>query len=466
MNGYGGWMKVSYRFPESFQWGVATAAYQIEGAAGEDGRSPSTWDVLSRRPGGTRTGENGDVACDHYHRYREDVRLMAELGIRHYRFSVSWPRIVPGGTGAVNPKGLDFYHRLVDCLLEHGITPHVTLFHWDSPQILQERYGGWLSRQMAYDFAEYAGVVVKSLGDKVTSWMTINEIPCFTLMGYGVGKRGEHAPGVQVGSMKDVWQTVYHACLGHGLGVQAIRAASPGPCRVSLVDNLASTVPITESEADVRAAQKAFRNAWCNGAILYPVLTGGYSEEFLGDREADGQMPEVREEDFRVISEPVDGMGINVYSGKYMRHAENENGFEEVPIPDHYPRLDMPWLNVVPESLYWAFRNLREVCGFEGEMFVSENGCANRDSFTPSGEVLDPERIFYLRSYLRQVHRACDEGYPVTGYFQWSFLDNFEWAWGYAKRFGLVYVNYNTQERTPKESARWYSECIRQNRVV
>lgn len=459
-------MKSSYQFPENFQWGVATASYQIEGAAYEDGKGLSVWDELSHRPGGTKTGENGDVACDHYHRYEEDVRLMASLGIRHYRFSISWPRIFPEGSGAVNQKGLDFYHRLVDCLLEHGITPHATLFHWDSPLALQKKYGGWLSRQMADDFADYATAVVESLGSKVTNWMTINEIPCFTSMGYGVGQRGAHAPGVVVDSTKDVWQTIHHACLAHGLGVRAIRAASPRPCRVSLVDNMCGMVPLTESPGDVAAAQKAFPNAWMNGAIVMPVLTGNFSEGWLADREKAGDMPEVKNGDLEIVSTPVDSIGINMYSGAYARHADNEKGFEVLEIPAHYPRLDMPWLNIVPESLYWTFRNLKEVCGFEKEMFVSENGCADQNEFTPDGEILDLSRIHYLRSYLRQVHRAVDEGLPITGYFQWSFMDNFEWTWGYAKRFGLVYVNYNTQERTPKESSRWYAECIRQNRVV
>jgi beta-glucosidase len=456
----------SYRFPKDFQWGVATASYQIEGATREDGCGPSVWDELSHRSGGTKTGENGDVACDHYHRYEEDVKLMASLGIKHYRFSISWPRVIPGGTGAVNPKGIDFYNRLVDCLLAHGITPHATLFHWDAPLALQQKYGGWLDRQMAHDFADYTTVMVKALGDRVKNWMTINEIPCFTLMGYGVGKRGEHAPGVQVDSMKDVWQTIYHACLAHGLGVRAIRAASPGPCKVSLVDNISATVPVTESPEDVQAAQKAFRNSWCNGGILFPVLTGNFSEEWKADREKEGTMPDVTEGDLEIMSTPVDAFGINMYSGTYYRHADNDDGYEHVPTPEHYPRLDMPWLQMVPESLYWAFRNVREVCGFDKEMFISENGCADQNTLNFDGEVMDLSRILYLRSYLRQVHRAVDEGLPVTGYFQWSFMDNFEWAWGYSRRFGLVYVNYNTQERIPKESARWYAECIRQNRVV
>ena len=456
----------SYVFPPDFRWGVATASYQIEGATRIDGCGPSVWDELSHRPGGVRTGENADVACDHYHRYEEDVNLMASLGIKHYRFSISWPRVIPGGVGAVNGKGLDFYQRLVDCLLDHGITPHVTLFHWDGPQALQEAYGGWRSRQMAHDFADYSTVMVKALGDRVTNWMTMNEIPCFTTMAYDVGKRGEFAPGQIVPTMKDVWQTVHHACVGHGLGVQAIRAASAGPCTVSLVDNFASTVPLTESPEDVKAAQEAFRNEWLNGAILFPVLTGKHSDLWRQEREAAGEMPDIEEGDMELMSQPVDAMGMNIYSGTYVRAADNELGYERLPCSDFYPRLHMPWLNLMPDALYWAFRNVKEVCGFEKDMFVSENGCANQDTITPEGEVIDSERILYLRSYLRQVHRAVEEGMPVNGYFQWSFMDNFEWTWGYSRRFGLIYTNYNTLERIPKESARWYAECIRQNRVV
>ncbi len=459
-------MKDSYQFAGDFQWGVATAAYQIEGAADEDGRKPSVWDTLSRRAGGTRTGDSGDVACDHYHRYREDFALMASLGIKHYRFSISWPRILPDGVGAVNQKGLDFYHRLVDCMMEHGITPHATLFHWDSPQALEEKYGSWDSRQMAYDFADYSAVVVKSLGDKITNWMTINEIPCFTVLASNVGSAGVHAPSKPAKTQKEIYQKVYHAVLGHGLSVQAIRANTPVACRVSLVDNTAIAVPVKDSEKDIEAAKKAFRNLWVNGLVAFPALTGKFSEEFVAEKTAKGEMPDVTEGDLKIMSEPIDGFGLNTYSGVYFKHAENEAGFEEIPFSEHHPRLDMPWLNFVPDSIYWGIRHVSEEAGFKGNLFISENGCANKDTITPKGEVLDPERIVYLKSYLRQLHRAYEEGYRVTGYFQWSFLDNFEWMWGYSKRFGIVYTNYQTQERIPKESARWYAECIRQGRVV
>ncbi|MEM6839783.1 MAG: family 1 glycosylhydrolase, partial [Cyanobacteria bacterium P01_C01_bin.120] len=255
-------------FPPDFQWGTATAAYQIEGAAQVEGRSPSVWDTFSEQPGRVLNGDTGAIACDHYHRYLDDVQLLADLGVKHYRFSLSWPRLLPDGTGLVNDAGLAFYQRLIDALLAHDITPHVTLFHWDSPQVLEERYGSWRDRQMAHDFADYAAVVVKTLGDRVTHWMTLNEIFCFTHLGYGVNQVPPHAPGTVVNSPKAVWQTSHHALLAHGLGCQAIRAASPRPCQVALVDNYLATVPLTETPADITAAQTAFHTVGTNGGII------------------------------------------------------------------------------------------------------------------------------------------------------------------------------------------------------
>ncbi len=459
-------MSASYTFPQGFTWGAATAAYQIEGATTEDGRKPCVWDHFSTALHGTRTGESGAVACDHYHRIEQDVALMKALGLKAYRFSVAWPRILPDGTGAVNPKGLAFYDRLVDCLLKNGIEPHVTLFHWDSPYALEQRYGSWRSRQMAKDFADYCTVVVKHLGDRVTDWMTINEVPCFTQLGYGVGKQPPHAPGTIVKTQKEVWQTVHHAMLAHGLACQAIRAATPRPCKIALVDNCSTPIPWAETEADIVAARRAFQDQWCNGAVTFPALTGRYSELFLKHKGAENAVPDILPGDMETIRQPLDRYGINIYSGNYVRAAANDDGYEAIPYAEGYPRLDMPWLQVVPESLYWAVRHVIDSTGFAGEIVISENGCAAQDVVTPSGEVLDNDRIHYLRSYLRQAHRLCAEGYPLKGYFAWSLMDNFEWAWGYAKRFGMVYTNYQTQERTPKLSAQWYSECIRQNRVV
>lgn len=457
----------SYAFPADFMWGVATAAYQIEGAAAEGGRKPSVWDTFAKqRPGAVRTGENGDIACDHYHRYEDDVRLMASLGVKHYRCSLSWPRLIPDGRGAVNEAGFDFYKRLFDCLGKHGITPHVTLFHWDTPQALEDAYGGWRSRRIVDDFADYVAVAVKRLGSRVANWMTMNEIACFTHLSYApTFSVGMHAPG-GTATMKEVWQTVLHATVAHGKAVQAIRAVGPEHARVSLVDNVSVPVPVSENPADIAAARLAFQDLWANGACIYPCLTGRFSELFTARKGAAGELPELQPGDLATARQPLDALGLNVYSGTYVRAAANADGYEILTLPPGYPRLDMPWLNLVPDSIYWAARHCREVLGFRGDFFVSENGCAAQDAIDARGEVMDLDRIVYLRSYLRQVHRACAEGLPMTGYFLWSFLDNFEWSWGYSKRFGIVYTDYETQQRLPKQSAKWYAECIRQNRVV
>jgi len=454
----------SYQFPESFAWGAATAAYQIEGAVQEDGRKPSVWDVFSRRlRWHTLNRDTGDVACDHYHRYQDDVKLMVQLGIKHYRFSVSWCRIVPDGRGAVNEAGVDFYRRLVDCLLEHGITPYVTLFHWDSPQALEDRYGSWRSREMAKDFADYAEVVVKRLGDRVTRWITLNEIVCFTHMSYG--KFPMHAPGKRLQNEQEVWQTSHHALLAHGLACQAIRAASPTPCAVAIVDNPAIPVPISESAENIAAARAAFSRLGINGGAIVPVLTGAYSPQFLTDLGADA--PTIEADDLATIHQPLDWFGLNVYSGSYVRAADNDKGFELVPFPKGYPRLHMPWLWVVPESLYWGVCHVNDTLGQVAlPIVVTENGCAVKDRLNKANEIADADRIFYLRHHLHAAHRAVSEGYPLQGYFVWSLLDNFEWAWGYSRRFGITYIDYPSQQRIPKASFHWYSECIRQNRVV
>ncbi|MDX2227849.1 MAG: GH1 family beta-glucosidase [Verrucomicrobiae bacterium] len=459
-------MSQSYQFPPGFHWGTATAAYQIEGAARLDGRGPSTWDRFSQQPGRVRTGETGEIACDHYHRFEDDVKMMAALGLKHYRMSLAWSRILPEGTGTVNQKGLDFYNRLVDCLLAHGITPHVTLFHWDSPWALEDRYGSWRSRQMARDFADYATVAVRALGDRVTHWMTMNEVLCFTYLGYGVGGLPPHAPGTVVGSKKEVWQTVHHAMLGHGLAVQAIRAATPRPCKVALVDNCVCAIPLTETPQDIAAAGLAFQDILCNGATVYPALTGRYSDLFIRRKTALGEMPDIQDGDMETIHQPLDAFGLNIYTGYYARHADNADGYEEMQIPEAYPKMNIFWLNFLPDAMYWLPRLIQTECGFKGDIYITENGCPCPDKLTPKNEIEDQDRIMFLRSYLRQLHRAIDEGYPIKGYFLWTLLDNFEWAWGTSQRFGIHYTRYETQERIPKASAKWYAEVIRQNRVV
>lgn len=455
----------SYQFPADFMWGTATAAYQIEGAVQEDGRKPSVWDTFSATKGRTLQGDTGAIACDHYHLYESDVKLMAELGIRHYRFSIAWPRIIPDGRGQVNEAGVDFYRRLVDTLLQHGITPHATLFHWDSPQALEQRYGSWRSREIAQDFADYVTATVSRLGDRITSWMTINEISCFTHLGYDADKIPAHAPGTKVRRRKEVWQTSHHALLAHGLGCQAIRAASPQPCQVALVDNPGVTVPLTESAADIAAAQAAFHTNWANGGIIFPALTGAYSPIAL--EQLGAEAPDIQPGDLEIIHQPLDWLGLNIYTGSYVRAANNDQGYEVLNYPKSYPRLHMPWLWFVPESLYWAIRHVREVLNQpELPIVMTESGCAVEDELTAAGEVLDADRILYLRQYLKAVHRAVEEGYPVRGYFIWTLLDNFEWAWGRDRRFGLLYTDFQTQRRIPKASFHWYQECIRQNRVV
>lgn len=489
----------SYQFPEDFLWGAATSAYQIEGATQEGGRQPSVWDTFSATRGRVLNGDTGAVACDHYHRYQDDVALMAQLGIKHYRFSIAWPRIVPEGRGTVNEEGVDFYKRLVDCLLEHGITPHATLYHWDTPQALEDLYGTWQSREIASDFADYVTAVVSRLGDRITHWMTLNEIPCFTHLSYAVEKdvrlknilnqglqlttgllgksrrlpaklkqpyhQPPHAASQLVPSLKQVWQTSHHALLAHGLGCQAIRAASPVPCSVALVDNTAVTVPINESSVNIEAAQKAFHLCGQNGGIIFPALTGEYSPlllEQLGDN-----APEINDGDLEIIHQPLDAFGFNIYSGSYVRAADNEQGFELLGFPRGYPKMHMPWLRIVPESLYWGIRHISETLGCRDlPVLITENGCAAQDEINVKGEVIDSDRIVYLRQHLKAAHRAVSEGYPLKGYFLWSLLDNFEWAWGYDRRFGIIYVDFPTQKRIPKESFAWYQECIRSNRVV
>ncbi len=452
------------KFPDDFWWGAATAAYQIEGAATEDGRKPGVWDTFSHTRRRVKEGHTGDVACDHYHRFEEDVKLMADLGIRHYRFSISWPRVIPDGRGTVNEKGVDFYRRLCDALQRHGITPHATLFHWDSPQALEDRYGSWRSREMAKDFGDYCGEMARRLGDRITSWMTINEIYCFTYMGYGVNKVPQHAPGTVVKSRKEVLQTVHHALLAHGLGTQAIRAAS-GNAKVAIVVNWDNYLPVIETAENIEAVKRAFVSEEHNGTVLVPLLMGRYDPVAL---EALGRnAPEIQDGDMKIIHQPLDLLGYNIYTGSYVRAADNKRGYEILPLPKQYPQGYMPWLNFVPESLYWGVRMISDALAKRDlPIVITENGCASDDVMTSNGEVFDLARVLYLRSYLANAHRAIAEGYPLKGYFHWSLLDNFEWSWGYTRRFGITHVDFKTQKRTPKTSFHWLQQAIRENRIV
>jgi len=447
----------SYRFPDEFVWGVATAAAQIEGASDVDGKGESIWDRFGRTPGMIKDGDTPAVACDHYHRVAQDVALIESLGLRHYRLSVAWPRIVPDGIGLVNERGLDFYDRLIDQLLDQGISPWVTLFHWDLPQALEDR-GGWLARGTVEAFARYAETVVKRLGDRVRNWFTVNEIPCFIGNGY---ENGYFAPGRREPS-KLVNQGYHYALLAHGHGVAAVRAFAAAGARVGLVHNHLPPppIPVCEVEADIAAARIRYEQTNCQ--LMGPLFWGTYPDAFL--EEAGDDAPRIEDGDLELIGQPTDFLGLNIYAGEFVR-AGIDGEPEVLLLPRQFPRGDLPWLNVTPQSIYWGVRLASEVFGVR-TFYLTENGATFHDEKSASGEIIDLDRREYLREYLAATHRTIDEGYDVRGYFLWSLMDNFEWAEGYSKRFGIVHVDFETQERTPKLSADWYAHVVRENRLV
>jgi beta-glucosidase len=441
------------RFPEGFVWGCATASYQIEGAVKEDGRKPSIWDVFAHTPGKTHDGDTGDVADDSYHLYKEDARLLKNLGVSAYRMSISWPRIFPDGTGQPNPAGLDHYKRVLDDLQANGIIPYVTLFHWDLPAAL---VGGWQSRDTAKAYADYAGYVARQLSDRVRHFMTINEFDSFTNLGY---KTGQFAPGLKLPAA-EVNQVRHHAVLAHGLGVQAIRTSAPS-AQVGLAENPTSFVPVIEDEKNIEAARRATREE--NAAFLTAVMEGKYTEGYL-EREGKNA-PRIAAGDMQAIGSPIDFLGLNVYAPNYVRVDDSPQGYAIVPRQASYPHMASPWIAVGPEVLYWAVRNVCELWHLR-EIYITENGCSADDVVTADGRIEDTDRVMYLRNHLTHLHRAAKEGFPVKGYFLWSLLDNFEWADGYSKRFGIHYVDFKTEKRTAKLSAEWYREAIRRNAVV
>ncbi|HVS54611.1 MAG TPA: GH1 family beta-glucosidase [Opitutaceae bacterium] len=442
-------------FPQNFVWGVATAAPQIEGAAFLDGKGASVWDHFARLPGKIHRGDTLDVACDHYHRFREDFALMRELGVKHYRLSLAWPRLFPAGDGALNSKGIDFYHRLFDAMAEHDLEPWVTLFHWDLPQALEER-GGWCSRVTVDAFARYADTVVKAYGDRVKNWITLNEIRCFTLLGYGGGHK---APGRKV-SAAELNQTYHHALLCHGHGVRAVREHGGAGARVGLTDNPDVCVPVTETPRDIAAARDWFVDR--NLHLLGAIYAGSYSPAYL--QRCGAGAPRVSAGDFALISAPTDFLGLNLYTATFVR-AGADGRPESLPMPQNYPRADSQWLNLVPQTMYWGTRLAQEAYGVKS-IYITENGCGYDDEPVVKGEVLDLHRRDFLRGYLREVQRALADGVPINGYFLWSFLDNFEWEDGYARRFGIVHVDFATQRRTPKLSARYYQNVMAENRIL
>jgi beta-glucosidase len=446
-------------FPKDFTWGVATAAYQIEGAAREDGRGPSVWDTFCRRPGAVAFDQTGDIATDHYHRYKEDVALMKSLGVKAYRFSTSWPRIFPNGPDKSNGKGLDFYSRLVDELNGAGIQPWLTLFHWDLPQWAEDKYRGWESKDCAKSFADYAAFIADHLGDRLAGIFTINEFYCYLDKAYTVNAE-PFAPG-KVVSKKILNQSRHHAVYAHGLAVQSIRAACKKPPKVGIAENIPGIVPLLENKQDIAAAKEALREL--SGMYMTPIMEGKYHPNYLKEQGDDA--PHFTDEEMKVINTPLDFVGINLYAPTYVRaDASSPKGWAVIPCDENYPKMHMPWLNIGPSVVYWTPRIVSETWKAPA-IYITENGCAYPDRLTEKNEVLDLGRMMFLQNHLIHVHRAVAEGYPLKGYFLWSFLDNFEWAYGYTKRFGICYTNYETMERTPKLSAKFYSDVIRRNAV-
>jgi len=435
-------------FPKDFLWGVATASYQIEGAVSEDGRGETIWDRFSHTPGKVVNGDTGDVACDHYHRYPQDIALMRELGVKGYRFSMAWSRVLPTGTGTSNPKGLDFYDRLVDEILAAGITPFATLYHWDLPQVLQDR-GGWTNPESVKWFAEYTDLITRHLGDRVKNWATHNEPFVIAFVG---NYYGAHAPGIK--DLPTSLHVAHHLLLSHGAAVPVIRQNVPD-ARVGIVPNLYAVDPASDSEADRLAAQyyDAFQNRW----FLDPLFKGHYPADLverLGDNLAGIDLASVSQ-----AAVPIDFLGINYYSRNVLSWDESNPALPfRHKNPAGAPVTAMDW-EVYPEGLYRTLVRVHQEYAPKA-IYITENGAAYNDPTPTNGVVSDPERTEYLKQHFKAAENAIDQGVPLKGYFVWSFLDNFEWAEGYNKRFGIVYVDYATQQRTPKQSARFYQQMI------
>jgi beta-glucosidase len=458
------------RFPDGFRWGTATAAYQIEGALDEDGRGASIWDAYAHTPGHIADGSVPDVAVDHYHRYRDDVELMKELGATAYRFSVAWPRVFPDGAGTPNLKGLDFYSRLVEELLANGIEPFATLYHWDLPQALYDRFGGWQSRDTSQAFADYAGYVAAQLGDRVRSFFTINEFSTFVEFGHGTGRM---APGLRL-PPAELNQVRHHVLLGHGLAVQAIRAQAPPATKVGIAEQMISAVPVIETPEHIRAAGIAMREL--NAGYTTAMLEGRYTDAFLGAAGADA--PTFTDEEMRIIGSRLDFVGTNIYMAHHLvRASEAEAGYELVPYQPTHPQAHWPGVTFIalyltPESMYWGTRLLVDLWGVE-EIYITENGTPHTHEAGAEGVAgdldgveNDSDRVVWTRAYLAELQRATSEGVPVKGYFHWSLLDNWEWAAGLRPRFGLHRVDYETQRRTPKLSAEFFRACATANVVA
>jgi beta-glucosidase len=463
---------MSRTFPQGFVWGTATASYQIEGAASEDGRGPSIWDTFSHTPGKTLNGDTGDVAVDHYHRWPQDLDLLSELGVGAYRFSVAWPRIQPTGSGAAVQAGLDFYSRLVDGLLERGIAPVATMYHWDLPQTLEDA-GGWTARDTALRFGDYAEHLVGALGDRVSQWTTLNEPWCAAYLGYA---SGVHAPGRQEPAA--ALAAVHHLNLAHGLAGAVVRELAPAS-KLSVTLNLHVIRPASDSAGDVDAVRQL--DAVGNRAFTGPMLDGAYPQDLLDDTAAVTDWSFVQDGDLALIHVPLDNLGINYYSTSRAQRWDGVSersqadghgdasaspwvGCDDIDfLPQPGPHTAMGW-NIEPAGLTELL--LRMSSAYPGlPLMVTENGAAFDDEVSPDGAVHDADRVSYLAGHIDAVGAAIDQGADVRAYFVWSLLDNFEWAYGYDRRFGIIRVDYDTQERTLKDSARWYQQLVATNEL-
>ena len=445
-------------FGKGFKWGIATAAYQIEGAADIDGKGPSVWDMKCRMPGAIFNGHTGDVACDHYHRYKEDVRVMKEIGVQTYRMSISWPRILPEGIGEINSQGIDFYSRLIDELLENDIEPYITLFHWDYPQSLFLK-GGCLNPESPDWFAGYTKVVVDALSDRVKNWITLNEPQCFIGLGHYLT---EHAPGISL-AFSEVLRCCHNVLLSHGRAVQVIRNHAKQDAVVGYAPVGDIYVPCDENSVnDIDFARyKTFdlKSGDCFNSALWmdPVILGKYPEKCAEVYGSD--MPDYDDGDMSIISEPIDFLGLNIYFAKQVSSDDTGQG-RSMPRNRGHVYTPMGW-PIEPKSMYWGPKFFYE--RYKKPIMITENGMANIDLIGSDGKIHDPQRIEFLRRYISKLQDACADGVDVQGYFLWSLLDNFEWAHGYSKRFGLVHVDYETQKRTIKDSGYWYKKIIETN---
>ena len=446
-------------FSENFVWGAATSAYQIEGAVKEDGKGEHIWDVYVKEPGHIYGGHNGNSACDHYHRFREDVSIMKEIGIMAYRFSIDWSRVLPEGFGSVNESGIVFYDSLIDELLKNGIEPYITLHHWELPYEIYKR-GGWMNPQIVEWFGEYARLIAGRFSDRVTHFFTLNEPQCFVGLGY---LTGDHAPGIKA-PLRDTFEMAHNALKAHGRAVQMLRQYGKQRLTVGYAPTCGMCYPETEKAEDIEAARQALfavnqddQNwTWNVSWWSDPVLLGNYPEEGL--KRYEPYLPRITDEDMKLIAEPIDVYGQNIYNGRCIRMGRDGMP-EEVKRCEGFPKTAVLW-PVTPEALYWGPRFLYE--RYRKPIYITENGMSCHDVVSIDGKVHDPNRTDFLARYLKELKRAAGE-IDLRGYFHWSFMDNFEWEKGYSERFGLVYVDYQTQQRMKKDSAYWYRDVIRNN---